>query len=403
MATFNYTASRDGETYTGTLEANDRFEVYRHVRAEGGTIVTLESDANSKWSLAYWNAQLSSVKEHDKIVFANNVSAMIGAGLPISRALSVAERQAKNPRLKNILLLIRGDIQKGGTFHEALGRFPKVFSKLFVAMIRAGEESGTLNDALKTVASQLENSYQLKKKIKGAMIYPSIIVVAIVGIGFLMMTQVVPTLAQTFDELGAELPQSTQAIIATSDFLVNYTVFVLLGVIAVFAAIFMLLRTPQGQRGRDKLVLMIPMIGELVKEINAARTARTFASLLGAGVDIVTALGITEEVLQNHYHKDVLRDAAKKVQKGGQLSEVFMKNEKLFPPLMGEMIAVGEETGALSDMLLSVAEFYESEVAQKTKNLSTIIEPFLMLLIGVTVGFFAVAMIGPIYSLSDAF
>lgn len=400
---FSYTASRNDETYTGTLEAADRFEVYRHVRAEGGTIISLDSDKKSTWSLAYWNAKFSSVKEHDKIVFANNVAAMIGAGLSISRALSVAERQAKNPKLKNVLLFIRGDIQKGGTFHEALGRFPKVFSKLFVAMIRAGEESGTLNEALKTVASQLENSYELKKKIKGALIYPAIILVAIVGIGFLMMTEVVPTLAKTFDELGADLPASTQTIINISDFLVNYTAFVLLGFIAVGFGFYMLMQTAQGQRARDKILLMTPLIGELVKEINAARTARTFASLLGAGVDIVTALGITQEVVQNHYHKDVLKAAAAKVQKGGTLSEVFMKNENLYPPLMGEMIAVGEETGALSDMLLSVAEFYEGEVAQKTKNMSTIIEPFLMIIIGITVGFFAMAMIGPIYSLSDAF
>ncbi len=400
---FTYKAEREGETYTGTLEAADRFEVYRHVRAEGGSIISVSSESKSTWSLEYWNAKLSSVKEHDKIVFASNLAAMLSAGLTISRALAVAERQTKNPRLKSVILFVRGDIEKGGTFHDALGRFPGVFSKLFVAMVRAGEESGTLDESLTTVGQQLQSAYELKKKIKGALIYPTIIVVAIVAIGFLMMTEVVPTLSKTFDELGAELPKATQAIINVSDFLVNYTVVVLLGVLAVGAGIYFLLRTPGGQRGRDKLLLSTPLIGELVKEINAARTARTFASLLGAGVDIVSALQITAEVVQNHYHKDVLKAAEEKVQKGGQLSEVFMKHEDLYPPLMGEMIAVGEETGALADMLVRVADFYESEVAQKTKNMSTIIEPFLMLLIGVTVGFFAVAMIGPIYSLSDAF
>lgn len=400
---FTYKAERDGETYTGTLEAPDRFEVYRHVRAEGGAIITVDAESKSSWSLSYWNAKLSTVKEHDKIVFATNLAAMIGAGLPISRALSVSERQAKNPKMKNILLLVRGDIQKGGTLHEALERFPRVFSKLFAAMVRAGEESGTLEKSLQNIATQLERSYQLKKRIKGALIYPSIIVVAIVGIGFLMMTHVVPTLSQTFKELGAELPKSTQAIIAVSDFLVNYTALVVLMVLALIGGIYFLLQTNGGQRGRDKLLLSIPVIGELVKEINAARTARTFASLLAAGVDIVTALKITGEVVQNHYHRDVLKAAEDKVQKGGLLSEVFMKNEDLYPPLMGEMIAVGEETGALSDMLIRVADFYESEVAQKTKNMSTIIEPFLMVLIGISVGFFAIAMIGPIYSLSEAF
>ncbi len=400
---FSYTAERRGETYTGTIEARDRFEVYRHVRAEGGVIVNVDSETKRAFSLSYWNAKLSTIKEHDKIVLAANLSAMIEAGLPISRALAVAERQAKNPKLKRVLLMIRGDIHKGGTLHAALERFPNVFSKLFVAMVRAGEESGTLDDALTSIASQLESAYQLKKRIKGALIYPSIIVFAIVGIGFLMMTKVVPTLSKTFGELGAELPAATQAIISVSDFLVNYTAFFAIGLVLFILGMHSLLKTTIGQRGRDKLLLVTPLIGELVKEINSARTARTFASLLEAGVDVVTALEITEQVVQNHYHKDVLRLAQKKVEKGEPLSDVFMKREDLYPPLMSEMLLVGEETGALSDMMKRVADFYEGEVTQKTKNMSTIIEPFLMLLIGGAVGFFAIAMVGPIYSLSEAF
>lgn len=402
MTTFTYKATRDGETYEGSVEAKDRFEVYRHVRAEGGTIISVDSDASKKWSLSYWNAKLSTVKAHDKIVLANNLSAMIGAGLPITRALSVSERQTKNPKLMHITAAVRGDIQKGGTLNGALARFPRVFSKLFVAMVRAGEESGTLEEALATIATQLERAYTLKKKIKGALIYPAIILVAIFGIGFLMMIKVVPTLSQTFTELGAELPRSTQVIILVSDVLVRYTVWVLLGIVALVVAVYFAVRTPAGQRVWHKLLLSIPVIGEIVKEVNAARTARTFASLLAAGVDIVTALSITQEVVQNPYHRDVLAKAAKSVQKGGSLSEAFMKNEDLYPPLVGEMVAVGEETGALSDMLMRVADFYEDEVAQKTKNMSTIIEPFLMIMIGIAVGFFALSMIAPIYSLSDA-
>lgn len=400
---YTYKAERNGETYTDTIEANDRFEVYRYVRAEGGVVISVDKTGGHQWSLSYWNAKFSTVKEHDKIVFASNMAAMLSAGLPISRALSVAERQTKNPKLKTIILFVRGDVQKGGTFHEALVRFPRVFSKLFVAMVRAGEESGSLNEALATIGLQLQRSYELKKKIQGALIYPTIIVFAIVVIGFLMMTEVVPTLSKTFNELGAELPKTTQAVISISEFLVQYTAFVLLGMLVLIAGVYVLLRTIVGQRMRDKVLLSIPLIGELVREVNSARTARTFASLLEAGVDIITALQITGEVVQSHYHKDVLKEAAEKIQKGGQLSETFIKRENLYPPLVGEMIAVGEETGALSDMLLRVADFYEGEVEQKTKNMSTLIEPFLMLIIGVAVGFFAIAMIGPIYSLSEAF
>ena len=400
---FTYTAVRDGETYTGTIDAADRFDVYRHVRAEGGTIISVDTATRGRWSLGYWNEKLSTVKAHDKIVFANNMSAMLAAGLPITRALSVAERQTRNPKLTYVLRTVRSDVQKGGAFHTALSQFPGVFSKLFVAMVRAGEEAGTLNETLGIIAAQLTSSYELRKKIQGALIYPTIIVVAIIGIGFVMMVEVVPTLSQTFDELGAELPQSTQAIIFTSDLLAQHTLSVLLGVLLCAGLVYLALRTAQGQRTRDAVLLATPVIGELVKEIQTARTARTFASLLGAGVDIVTALSITRDVVQNRYHRDVLAYAQENVTQGGQLSEVFMQHEKRYPPLMGEMVAVGEETGALSDMLLRVAEFYEGEVAQKTKNMSTIIEPFLMIVIGVTVGFFAVSMIGPIYTLSDAF
>ncbi|PCI29932.1 hypothetical protein COB52_02035 [Candidatus Kaiserbacteria bacterium] len=400
---FSYKAERDNQTYSGTMEASDRFEVYKQVRAEGGVIISVTSDSKKKWSLRYWNTRLSTVKEHDKIVLASNLAAMLGAGLPISRALSVVERQAKNPKLKGIILEIRGDIQKGGTFHESLAKFPGVFSKLFAAMVRAGEESGTLHEALTSVAEQLEQSYQLKKKIKGALIYPTIILVAIVGIGFLMMTKVVPTLAKTFKEVGAELPASTQAIINLSDFLVDNTLAAVVMIVLFVVSIYSILRTEVGQRVRDKILLYTPLISDLVKEINSARTARTFASLLKAGVDIVTALKITGEVVQNHYHKDVLKLAEKRVQKGESLSKVFMENENLYPPLMGEMISVGEETGSLGEMLLRVADFYEGEVSQKTKDMSTIIEPFLMLIIGAAVGFFAIAMVGPIYSLSEAF
>lgn len=400
---FSYTAQRDKETYSGTLEAKDRFEVYRYVRSEGGVVVSVTPNKHSLFDIAYWNAKLSTIKEHDKIVLASNLSAMLSAGLPVSRALAVAERQARNPKLKHTLLMVRGDIQKGGALYAALDKFPNIFSKLFVAMVRAGEKSGTLDEALTSISDQLGNAYALKKRVKGALIYPSIIVFAIIAIGFLMMVKVVPTLAATFNDLGAELPAATQAIIDTSNFLVNYTLAVVLGAVGFVLVVRAGLHTQRGQRIRDKVLLKTPLIGELVKEINSARMARTASSLLAAGVGVVTALEITGEVVQNHYHKDVLVLAQKKVQKGEPLSDVFIQREDLYSPLVGEMIAVGEETGALADMLSRVADFYENEVAQKTKNMSTIIEPFLMLIIGTAVGFFAVAMVGPIYSLSNAF
>jgi len=399
---FSYIAQRDNEVYSGVIDAKDRFEVYARIRAEGGEVISVKSAAASRWSLSYWNERLSTIKEHDKIVMATNLAAMIEAGLSIARALAVVERQTKNPRLKSIVASIRGDIQKGEPLYVALRKHPAVFSNLFVAMVRAGEESGTLGSALRSVAEQLDSSYQLKKRIKGALLYPSIVLVAIGIIGFLLMTKVVPTLAATFKELGAELPASTQAIMAMSDFMVTHTVLFVVGTIVVVVVLRFFARTQRGRRLFDWIFLNIPLIGELVREIQAARTARTLASLLGAGVDVMSALDITAQVVQNSYHKTVLHEAQARVQKGEPLSAALADHEDLFPPLVGEMVAVGEETGATSDMLARIADFYEGEVAQKTKNMSTIIEPFLMLFIGSAVGFFAIAMVGPMYSLSNA-
>ena len=403
MARFTYTAERTGgEIYKGVAEARDRFELYATVRREGGKIISVQEDGGANiWNFKYWNAKITSVPEHEKIIFARNLGAMLAAGLPLSRALSVIERQTRNPRLNNAVSQVASDVRRGEALHEALAKFPHVYSKLFRAMVRAGEESGDLPQALATVGEQMERAYTLKKKIKGALLYPCIILVAIVGIGVLMMVTVVPTLAQTFSELHAQLPASTQLIIDISNFLTQHMIVALVGFLIIVAAIYTGLRTPMGKRLRDLVFIRMPAIGMMVKEVNAARTARTLSSLLIAGVDMITALEITREVVQNSYFGDVLKEAGASVQRGEPLSASFVRHENLYPPLVGEMASVGEETGQLTEMLKRLAVFYEEEVDRKTKDMSTIIEPFLMVFIGGAVGFFAVAMISPIYSLSN--
>ena len=400
---FTYTAERaGGEVYSGIAEARDRFELYSVVRKEGGRIIALSDEgAHHRFSFSYWNAQLATVKDYDKILFARNLGAMLSAGLALSRALSVMERQTKNPKLSNVMKQIAGDVRRGATLHEALAKSPNLFSNLFVAMTRAGEEGGSLPESLTVVSEQMERMYQLKKKIRGALIYPIIIVIAIIGIGTLMMIYVVPTLAETFAEMHAELPASTQFIIAVSNFLVHYTVLALGGALALLVLAYAGLKTPAGKRGMDFTFIHMPLIGEMVREVNAARTARTLASLLSSGVDILASLDITKDVVQNSYFRAVIQDAAKGVGRGETLSAAFVRRDDLYPAFVGEMMAVGEETGALAEMLKRLALFYEDEVDRKTKDMSTIIEPFLMLIIGSAVGFFAVSMITPIYSLSQ--
>ena len=403
MARFSYTAEKnDGEIYKGIAQARDRFELYSIVRGEGGRIISMDEEVSSSWlNFSYWNAKLSTVKEYDKVLLARNLGAMLGAGLALARALGVLERQTSNKKLSSIIEQVSSDVRRGESLHSAFEKFPAVFSKLFVAMVRSGEESGDLSQTLLTIADQMERMYVLKKKIRGAMIYPSIILMAILGIGVFMMTNVVPTLAATFAQLHAQLPMTTQIVINISNFLVNNTLLCIAGFVVLVGLFIAAIKTTVGRHTMDAVFLHTPVVGSLVRQVNAARTARTLSSLLQAGVDVIGALEITQEVVQNSRFKAVLTEARASVQRGEPLSSSFVRNEKLYPSFVGEMMSVGEETGQLAEMLKRLASFYEDEVDRSTKDMSTVIEPFLMLIIGAAVGFFALAMISPIYSLAN--
>ncbi len=405
MTHFSYTAEKaGGEIYTGVAEASDRFHLFEIVRHEGGRIVSVSEDSgHGVFSLSYWNKKLSSVKEYDKILFARNLGAMLSAGLALSRALSIQERQTKNPRLADTVSQVASDVRRGETLHEALAKYPAIFTGLFVAMVRAGEEGGDLAGSLAIVADQMERMYLIRQKVKSAMIYPSIVVIAVVGIAGVMMVKVVPTLASTFKEVHATLPLATRVVMGLSDFLVKYTVLALLGSIALVILAVVAFRTQAGQRISQFVFLRVPAVGVLIREINAARTARTLASLLTSGVDMLASLQITSDVVQNYYFRQVIKDAERGVRQGEPLSIAFAKREDLYPAFVAEMMDVGAETGNSAEMLKRLAIFYEDEVDRKTKDMSTIVEPILMIFIGASVGFFAMAMIAPIYQLSQNF
>ncbi len=406
MATFIYHGEAStGEEVTETVVAQDRYAVYEIARTNGHSVTTIEEVKHARLArilnIDKINYYLSRVGGDELVMASRNLSSMLVAGLPLSRALSVLERQSKNPRLKGVLLDIREHISKGDPFHESLKMHPKVFSQLYVAMVKAGEESGTLAQSLKTISTQLERLSNLKKKIKGAMIYPIIVITIMVIIGILMMIYVMPTLTATFVQMAIDLPASTQFLIAISNALSNHGLLVLAGFVTVVAGLITFAKTLTGKRVFHWILPRIPVIGNLVKQTNSAYTARTLSSLLSSGVDVISAINITEEVVQNVYYKDILRAAAARVEKGETLSQAFIERQDLYPVLVGEMVSVGEETGQISQMLTEVAKFYEDEVEMKTKDLSTIIEPLLMVIIGGSVGFFALAMISPIYSISD--
>ncbi|MFC1721220.1 type II secretion system F family protein [Patescibacteria group bacterium] len=400
---FNYIAiTKEGERTKGVAEAKDKFDLARQLKSNNKTLVSAD-EANDKgvFDLTAINAFLSKVKTQEKIIFARNMAAMLEAGLSLARSLTILERQTKNEKFKKTIRAVGEDVGKGNTLHAALAKFPKIFPSMFVAMVSAGEESGGLAGSLRIVSEQMEKSYLMTKKIKGALLYPSIIVIAMIIVGVLMLMFVVPTLTSTFVELGVELPASTKAIIIVSDFLANYKLLVLPVAIIIVALITMFFKTPRGKRILDFSFLHIPVIGVLVKETNSARTARTLSSLLAAGVDIMDALEITGSVMQNSYYKEVIAKSRERIQKGDPLSASFKEAEHLYPILVGEIMEVGEETGKISDMMLEIATFYEGEVELATKNMTTIIEPFLMLIVGAVVGFFAIAMITPMYSMME--
>lgn len=400
---FSYRAkSKDGGVIEGTLESEDRFTLARELRSRGNTPMSISgAHTQDVFRMFHLDNLLNRVKVSEQIIFTKNLSGMLKAGLSLNRALSVLKKQTKNPTLNNILVSLLHDIDGGETFSEGLSKFPKIFSRLFISMVQAGEESGNLSGALTDIGLNLEKSHALTKKITGSLIYPGVIFFAMIVIGILMFAFVVPTLAKTFQELNVSLPMSTQIIVGLGNFFSAHLFLSFFALFACCVSLFLLFRAKFMARYIDYATLKIPVVGTLTKELNTARTARTMSSLLSSGVSIVRSVEITKEVVQNVYFKEVLDEVSQAVEKGIPFSEVFKNHSELYPVMMSEMTEVGGETGKLSDMLLQIALFYEEEIENKTKNLSTIIEPLLMIVIGSAVGFFAISMISPLYSVLD--
>lgn len=390
--------TKEGKIVEGVMDAPDRFTLSRDFKSKGSTPISILEKKDNFSPDAFLAKHFSKIKNSEKILMTKNLSGMLKAGLSISRALSVIEKQSKNLNLKTVISAVSNEINTGSSFSNALAKFPKVFSPLFVSMARAGEESGNLAGALTDIGLNLEKSNNLNKKIKGAMMYPTVIMSAMILVGVLMLSFVVPTLAKTFNELKVELPASTKFIIFLGDLFSDHLLLTFVVLFILAFGVKSLFKAKFFAKYLDYFLLHFPLTKSLTMSLNCARTARTVSSLLSSGVSISRAIEISEDVVQNVYYKKVLITSKEEIEKGKPFSKIFEDNPSLFPIMMAEMVAVGEETGKLSDMLLDVAMFYEEEIENKTKNLSTIIEPVLMIFIGAGVGFFAVSMITPLYS-----
>lgn len=394
----------EGKEVRGEREAASRIALARLLRDEGFFVIAIEParEVKNDFVIPLLNRVqtfFSHISLVQKVMFAKNLGVMVGAGLSLPRALEALRSETSHVYFKKVIGDLEERTKQGTPLSEALHAHPRVFSELFAAMVAAGEKTGKLDESLAFLTHQMENDYQLRRRVRGALMYPAIVLFAMIGVGILMLITVVPTLVSTFKELGVDLPASTRAIIAVSDFLITRGFLALSAVLAILVGSRFLAQRARIKRMFQQFFLKIPLIGVLLQKINTARSARTLSSLLSAGVQMLEALTITARVLTHFRYRGALERAKEEIQRGKTLSSILKDEGDLFPHLFAEMIAVGEETGKLSSMLREVADFYEAEVAESTKNLSTIIEPFLMIMMGIVVGFFAVSMITPLYSM----
>ncbi|MBI1754964.1 type II secretion system F family protein [Candidatus Azambacteria bacterium] len=404
MPTFTYTAkSIDGKVQSGTKDANNREELAHVLRGQGYLLTTVqeEVEGSAVGKLFERMRGFKGVALVDKIMFTRNLAVMIGAGLALNRALSVLQEQVENNTFKVMIGDIAHGVQGGRPFSECIEKHPSAFSELYVNMVRIGETAGNLEQVLNGLADQMKKDHDIISRVKGALMYPAVIFVVMLIVGYLMMVLVVPKLADTFRDIGAELPASTKFLILLSDIMLNYWYVAIAGVIGCVWGLRFALKTEGGKRGFDAVVLKMPVIKGLSKKMNSARMCRTLGILVDSGVPIVKALDILSHTLSNHFFSESLSRASAEIQKGKSLYESLKSYRTLYPPLVTQMIAVGEETGSLTKVLSKLADFYEDEVNNATKNLSTIIEPVMMVIIGAGVGFFALSMITPMYSVLD--
>ena len=346
--------------------------------------------------------KLTSVPLAEKLFFIQHLGIMLKAGISLSTALKTLAKQTTNKRFARIIADISRNVEKGVSFTESLKPHEKIFGQLFINMIESGEISGKLEEVLKRLYIQFKKNHELVSKVKGALIYPIVILIAMSGIGTFMMIAVVPKITAMFKDFNAELPLATKLLIKFSDSLVANGLLYLVALIVVILIIVQLIKTKSGRYAFHGLLLKLPIFSPIIKKINLARFARTTSSLLKTDIMIIKSFQIAANVMGNVHYRDALMEMSDKIKKGGTINEVVANYPKLFPPVVAQMIAVGEDTGELDYILEELAEFYEGEIDQTMNNLPAIIEPILILALGLVVGGIAVAVIMPMYSLTSA-
>lgn len=401
MATYVYTAKRDrGTPFTGEVSGDNKAAIVAELRRKGLTVLKLEQ----KRGLPDINAMLESskrIKIRDKAVFARQFATMINSGLAVLRALYVLEEQTENTRFKKIIASVREDVEAGMALSDAMERYPVAFDRLYVAMVRAGEAGGALDQTLDRLATQLEKDDAIRRTIKSAMMYPLLLLAFAICVAMGMLLFIIPIFAGMYDDLGGELPMLTQVMLGLSNMLKGYWFIIFPAVGLAIWGLKRLKNTDQGRATWDRLKLKLPMkVGPVVQKLAVARFTRTLATLVSSGVPILQSIEITGKVSNNTVIEESMLDVKESVRSGETIAKPLSR-VPVFPAMVTHMISIGEETGALDTMLNKVADFYETEVDAAIKSLTSIIEPIMMIFIGGIVGVIVISMYLPMFNMMN--
>lgn len=401
MGNFKYKAlTKDGRKINGNIEATSKETAIATLQKQGFTPLVVAA-GGKRGEIKFLTSK--KVKAKDIVIFTRQLSTMVSAGVPITRAMNTLEEQTENAYFKTVINSISKDIEGGMTIGESMAKFPNVFGEVYINMVKAGESGGILDDILKRLAVQAEKNETMKKKIKSAMTYPTVISIIGIGAFFAITMFILPQIGKVLRDLGgpdAKLPPLTRFMLALSDFMQHKALFIIIATALTVYFVRKYIKTPKGKYKFHALMLKIPIMKDIITKIAVARFARTFSSLLSAGVNVLEAIKVTSGAIGNKVIEKELLEAAKEVQAGRQLSEPLLKSPH-FPKIVGQMLAIGEETGEIDQILVKVADFYEEEVETVIDSLSSIIEPVMIVTLGAMVGLLAASVMGPLASVGN--
>lgn len=399
MSTYTYTARLDrGGPVKGEMAGDSKAAVAAELRRKGMTVLAVD-EKRTLPSLGSLTEGRGRIKSHDKVVFSRQFATMINAGLALLRALYILEEQTSSPRFRQIISQVRQDVEAGSPLSDALEKHPVAFDRLYVSMVRAGEIGGVLDLTLERLASQIEKDDSLRRSIKSAMTYPILIASFALLVLTGMILFIIPMFAKMYADLGGQLPLLTRIMVGISNVIGGFWYIIVPGIIALYFGLRKLKRSKQGREGWDKMKLRLPMqIGTIIQKVVVARFSRTLATLVSSGVPILQAIDITGQTAGNTVVENAMVDVRENIKSGESIARP-LERVPIFPPMVTQMIAIGEETGALDTMLHKIADFYEDEVDSAVKSLTSIIEPIMMIVIGGLVGVIIVSMYLPIFNM----